>query len=329
MQNYKPVLSRRSLMTGAVAAVAAAGLDPSNAQAAFPSRLITVVSPFAPGGLNDICSRAVARGLQEAFKQTTVVENRPGGNTLIALEQVARSAPDGHMLITVSDLNMTYLPALVSKANFSIERDFAPVTLLCMVPFLLLVRPGLEANSAADIIKLAKANPGKLSFASGNGAGVAGETFKSRAGLDMVHVPYRSAPQAVNDLLAGRVSLMFTDITVFLPHVQAGALRALATTRLQRSTIAPDLPTLDEAGLTDFEMDAWGGFFAPVGTPHEVVTKLNTELRKIIDSPEIKAKSATLGFEAFSSSPEELGKFNEVQLVKWTKMIKDAGIQPE
>jgi tripartite-type tricarboxylate transporter receptor subunit TctC len=114
-----------------------------------------------------------------------------------------------------------------------------------------------------------------------------------------------------------------------MPHVKANSLRALATTRLQRSTIAPDLPTLDEAGLTDFEMDAWGGFFAPVGTPHEVVTKLNTELRKIIDSPEIKAKSATLGFEAFSSSPEELGKFNEVQLVKWTKMIKDAGIQPE
>ena len=296
----------------------------------YPSKPITMVVPSGAGSATDIIARLISSNLATALSANIVVENKVGANGALAAAYVARSAPNGHTLLMATNSPLSAAPSLNKTISYDPIKDFAPLSRVGSYIVSLAVHPAVPAKTVQELIAYAKSNPGKLSFASGNGAGVvAGETFKSRAGLDIVHVPYRSAPQAVNDLLAGRVSLMFTDITVFLPHVQAGALRALATTRIQRSTIAPDLPTLDEAGLTDFDMDAWGGFFAPVGTPHEVVTKLNTELRKIIDSPEIKAKSATLGFEAFSSSPEELGKFNEVQFVKWTKMIKDAGIQPE
>jgi tripartite-type tricarboxylate transporter receptor subunit TctC len=158
---------------------------------------------------------------------------------------------------------------------------------------------------------------------------LAGETLKRWAGIDILHVPYRSSIPAINDVLGGRVSMMFTDLTTGLPHVQAGTLRALATTRLQRSALFPELPSLHEAGVTGFDMDSWAALFAPANTPRDIVARLNGELRKIIDSPDVKSKLANLGFEAFSSSPEELDEFVKAQLVKWTKMIKDAGIQPE
>jgi tripartite-type tricarboxylate transporter receptor subunit TctC len=181
-----------------------------------------------------------------------------------------------------------------------------------------------------ELIEYAKANPGKLSFASANTSGVvAGETLKHWAEIDLLHVPYKSAPPALQDLIAGRVSMMFTDLTTGLPHVQSGALRALAVTRLQRSSLFAELPTMDEAGVTGFDMDSWAGIVAPARTPPAIVTRLNTELRKIIDSPDIKKMLGRVGFEAFSSSPKEMEDTIKVQLGKWGKMVKDAGIQPE
>ena len=296
----------------------------------YPSKPITMVVPSGAGSATDIIARLISSNLATALNVSIVVENKVGANGAIAAAYVARSAPNGYTLLMATNSPMSAAPSLNKTINYDPVKDFAPLSRVGSYIVSLAVNPEVPAKTLQELIAYAKANPGKLSFASGNGTGVvAGETFKSWAGLDMVHVPYRSTPQAINDLLAGRVSMMFTDITIFLPYVQAGTLRALATTRLQRSTIAPDLPTLNEAGVTDFDMDAWAGFFAPAGTPREVVTKLNTELRKIIDSPEIKARIALLGFEAVSSSPDELGRFVEVQLVKWTKMIKDAGIQPE
>jgi tripartite-type tricarboxylate transporter receptor subunit TctC len=209
-------------------------------------------------------------------------------------------------------------------------KDFTAVTRIGSFTLILAINPEIPAKTIPELIAYAKANPGKLTFASGNTSGVvAGETFKSWAGINLVHVPYRSSPPAVNDVIAGRVSMMFTDLTSSLPHVQAGKLRALAVTRIQRSALVPDLPTLDEAGVKGFDMDSWMGMFVPANTPPAIVTKLNTETRRIIDNPEIKARIAALGFEAFSSTPGELGEFVKVQLGKWTKMIKDAGIEPE
>jgi tripartite-type tricarboxylate transporter receptor subunit TctC len=188
----------------------------------------------------------------------------------------------------------------------------------------------LPVKTVKELIEYAKANPGKLSFASANTSGiVAGETLIHWAEIDMLHVPYKSSPPAIQDVLAGRVSMMFTDLTTGLPHVRSGALRALAVTRLQRSPLFPELPTLDEAGVTGFDMDSWAGIVTPAHTPPTIVTKLNKELRKIIDDPDVKAKLGNVGFEAFSSTPKEFGDFIKVQLDKWGKMVRDAGIQPE
>jgi tripartite-type tricarboxylate transporter receptor subunit TctC len=188
----------------------------------------------------------------------------------------------------------------------------------------------LPVTSVKELIEYVKPRPGKFSFASGNTSGiVAGETLAHWAELDILHVPYKSTPPALQDVLAGRVSMMFTDLTAGLPHVRSGALRALAVTRLQRSSLLPELPTLDEAGVTGFDMDSWAGIVAPARTPPAIVQRLNTELRKILDDPDVKSKLGNVGFEAFSSSPGEFGDFIKVQLGKWGKMVKDAGIQPE
>jgi tripartite-type tricarboxylate transporter receptor subunit TctC len=195
---------------------------------------------------------------------------------------------------------------------------------------MLVLHPSVPAKSVKELIEHAKVNPGKLSYASGNTSGVvAGATLARWAELDLLHVPYKSSAPALTDVLGGRISMMFTDLVTGLPHVKSNALRALAVTRLQRSALIPELPTLDEAGVKGFDMDSWAGIFVPAGTPAKIVTLLNTELRKAIDSAEVKSKLGTAGFEAFSSSPQELGDFVQVQLGKWGKMIKDAGIQPE
>src|SRR5262249_48686988 len=195
---------------------------------------------------------------------------------------------------------------------------------------MLVVNPSVPARTVKELIEYGKANPGKLSFASANTSGiVAGETLRHWAELDMLHVPYKSSPPAIQDVLAGRVSMMFTDLTTGLPHVRSGALRALAVTRLQRSPLFPELPTLDEAGVTGFDMDSWAGIVAPAQTPPAIVTQLNRELRKIIDDPDVKSKLGNVGFEAFSSSPKEFEGFVKVQLGKWGKMVRDAGIQPD
>jgi tripartite-type tricarboxylate transporter receptor subunit TctC len=221
-------------------------------------------------------------------------------------------------------------PFLMKNVGYDPVKDFAPITRMGSYTLMLCVHPSLPAKSVKELIEYAKANPGKLSFASGNTSGVvAGETLKHWAEIDMLHVPYKSVPPALNDVLAGRVSMMFADLTTALPHVNAGTLRALAVTRLKRSALIPELPTLDEAGVKGFDMDSWAAVFAPAGTPADVITLLNAELRKIIDSPEVRSNLGKAGFEAFSSSPKELEDFVKIQLGKWGKMIKDAGIQPE
>jgi tripartite-type tricarboxylate transporter receptor subunit TctC len=296
----------------------------------YPTRPITFVVPFGPGSATDTITRVVALKLGEALHQSIVVETRPGANGAIAALYVARAAPDGYTLLMTSNSPHSAVPFLMKNVPYDVVRDFASVTRMGSYTLMLCVHPSIPAKDVKELIAYAKANPGKLSFASGNTSGwVAGETLKHWAGLDILHVPYKSTPPAVNDLLGGRVSMMFVDLTSGLPHVKAGTLRALASTRLKRSALFPDLPTMDEAGVEGFDMDSWAGVFAPAKTPPEIIARLNTSLRKIIDDPEVKAKLSAVGFEAFSSSPQELDDFVKVQLGKWSKMIKDAGIEPE
>ena len=296
----------------------------------YPNKPITIVVPFGPGSGSDIIARIVGARLSQSVGQSAVIENKPGANGAIAAAQVARAAPDGYTLFLGTNTPMSAAPSLVKNINYDPVKDFVALCRVGSFTQMLLVNPELPIKSISELIAYAKANPGKLSFASGNASSVlAGETLKRWAGIDMVHVPYRSAPPAVQDVLGGRVSMLFTDLSTGLPHHKTGALRGLATTRLQRSALLPELPTLDESGVKGFDMDSWAALFAPAGTPKDIVAKLNTEFRKIIDTPEVKAQIAATGFEAFSSSTEELEEFVKAQLVKWTRMIKDAGIEPE
>jgi len=319
----------RHLLRSLIAAAATMLTVAANAQG-YPNKPITIIVPFGPGSATDTITRVVGQHLSNVLKQTVVVETRPGANGALAALYVARAAPDGYTLLMSTNSPHSAAPFLMKNVSYDPVKDFTAVTRMGSYTLMLVIHPSIPAQSVKQLIDYVKDNPGKLSFASANTSGiVAGETLKHFAELDMLHVPYKSSPPALNDVLGGRVSMMFTDLTTGLPHVKSGTLRALATTRLKRSTLFPELPTLDEAGVTGFDMDSWAGIFAPAHTPPDIVALLNRELRKIIDSPEVKKTLSNVGFEAFSSSPQELDGFVKVQLDKWGKMVKDAGIQPE
>jgi len=296
----------------------------------FPSRPITFTAVFGPGSASDTICRIIADPLGTALKQPVVVEDRPGADGALAALYVHHQTPDGYSLLMATNSPLSADPFLHKDVEYDPVKDFVPVTRVGSFTLMLVVNPSLPIHSVKELVDYAKANPGKLSFASGNTAGiVGGETIKHWAGIDMLHVPYKSSPPAIEDVIAGRVSMMIVDFTVAMPHVSSGQVRALAVTRLKRSSLFPDLPTMDEAGIKGFELDAWAGLVAPAGTPPDVVTKLNGALRKIIDAPETKAKFRNVGFEGFSSTPDEFGDFIKVQLGKWSKMIKDANIQSD
>ena len=296
----------------------------------YPNKPVTIIVPFGAGSGTDTISRILAQHLGTALNQSIVVENRPGANGALAALFVARSAPDGYTLLMSTNSPHSAVPFLMKNVAYDPVKDFAAISRVGSYTLMLVLNPSVPAKTVKELVEHSKANPGKLSFASGNTSGVvAGETFKRWAEIDILHVPYKSVPPALNDVLAGRVSMMFTDLTPGMPHVRANTLRALATTRLRRSALTPELPSFHEAGITNFDMDSWAGLFAPAGTPPEVIARLNAEVRKIIDNPEVKARIASIGFEAFASTPQELDAFVKAQLDKWGKMIKDAGIQPE
>ncbi len=305
------------------------GIAAVHAQA-YPNKPITIIVPFGPGSATDTVARVIAQPLGVALNQTIVVENRPGANGALAALFVARAAPDGYTLFLSTNSPHSAAPFLMKTVSYDVVTDFTAVSRVGSYTLMLVTHPSVPVKSVKELIAHAKANPGKLSYASGNTSGVvAGATLAHWAKIDLLHVPYKSAPPAIQDLLAGRVSMAFNDFTTAIPHVRANTLNALAVTRIQRSSLFPELPTMDEAGVTGFDMDSWAGMFAPAKTPPEIVNKLSTELRKIIDSAEVKSRLRNVGFEAFSSSPKEMDDFVKVQLAKWGKMIKDAGIQPE
>jgi tripartite-type tricarboxylate transporter receptor subunit TctC len=296
----------------------------------YPSRPITFVSVFGPGSASDTLCRIIADPLGAALKQPVIVEDRPGADGAVAAQYVQHANPDGYTLMLATNSPLSADPFLLRQISYDPVKDFVPVIRVGSFTLMLVVNPSLPVHSVKELIEYAKANPGKLSYASGNTAGlVGGKTLAHWAGLDMLHVPYKSSPPAIEDVIAGRVSMMIVDFTVAMPHVASGQVRALAVTRLKRSPLFPDLPTLDESGLEGMELDAWAGFVAPAKTPSAVVDRLNTAMAKIIDDPATKQKFRNVGFDGFSSTPDQLGDFIKVQLAKWGKMVSDAGIHPE
>ncbi len=319
-----------ALVSGALALGLATLSGEAAAAEAYPSRPITIVVPFGAGSGTDIVTRVIAQPLGIALNQNIVVDDRPGANGGIAATYVAKAPPDGYTLLMSTNSPHSSNPFLLKNIAYDPVKDFAPITRIGSFTNILVVNPAVPVKTIPELIAYAKANPGKLTYASGNTSGIlAGETLKHWAGIDILQIPYKSVQPALNDVIAGRVSMGFTDLTPGLPHVSSGALRALGITRLRRSVLLPGLPTFDESGLKDFEVESWAGLFAPAGTPAEIVARLNREIRKIVENPQIKAQIAQIGFEVFGSTPEELAEFVKDQLVRTSRMVKEAGIEPE
>ena len=304
--------------------------SPPPTRKAIPTKPVTVIVPFGPGSGTDIIARIIGQRLGLVLGQTIIIENKPGANGTIAANFVARSAPDGYTLFMSTNTPHSAAPGLMKTISYDPVKDFVALSRVGSFTQMLLVNPSIPAKSVQELIAYAKANPGKLTFASGNASSVlAGETLKRWAGLDMLHVPYRSAPPAVQDVLGGRVSMLFTDLSTGLPHHKSGALRGLATTRLQRSSLLPELPTLDESGVKGFDMDSWAGLFAPAGTPPEIVAQAQHRTAQDHRQPGGEGPDRRHRLRGVLELDRGADEFVKVQLVKWTRMIKDAGIQPE
>jgi tripartite-type tricarboxylate transporter receptor subunit TctC len=315
---------------GALAAALSLLLLPASAVAQdFPSKPIKLIVPFPPGGPNDIIARVVGQRMSELTKQPIVIENRSGQAGVLGTDAVAKAAPDGYTIGIVSASALVINPWM-EKVPYDVVRDIAPVTLNVTVPEMLVVASNVPANNMAELIALAKAQPGKLNFASAGIGGLphlAGELFKLTAKLDIVHVPYRGAAPAINDLLGQQVQMTFLDLPVILPHIKAGSLRPIALGAPVRSPTAPDVPTTAEVGMPDLLIENWYGMIAPGGTPEKIVGELNRITNEAMADPGVKAKLGDQGLTVAGDSPEHFRGFIESESRKWAKVIKDAGLQ--
>jgi tripartite-type tricarboxylate transporter receptor subunit TctC len=300
----------------------------ASAQATYPSHPVRLVVPFPAGGTTDILARAVAQRLSEVWGQQVVVDNRPGAGGNIGTELVAKAAPDGYTLEMGTVGTHAINASLYSHLPYDPVKDFAPVILVAGVPNVLVVNPALPVNSVQELIAYAKANPGKLNFASsGSGTSIhlSGELFKVMTGVSMTHVPYKGSAPALTDLMGGQVQLMFDNLPSSLPFIKAGKLRALAVTSAARSTALPDLPTLQEAGVPGFEASSWFGVLAPAGTPREIVLRINGEVAKWLATPEARDKLASQGAIAAGGTPDDFVRHIAAETAKWAKVVKASG----
>ena len=295
----------------------------------YPSRSIHLVVPYGPGGSADVYGRYVAAKLQEALGQPVVVENRAGGGSIVGTEAVAKAEPDGYTLLVMSNthaVNETLVPRKLKQ--FDLMRDFAPITALSYSDLLLVVHPSVPASSVKELIALAKKKPGELNYASsGNGTPyhMAAELFKAMAGVDIVHVPHKGSDQARASVMGGQVQLMFDAVPTMAAIAQSGRVRALATTGNKRSPIAPEVPTVAEAGVPGYESGIWLGLMAPAKTPRPVLEKLNAEVNRILASPEVKDNWLKQGTLAMGMSIEQFDRFLRAEIVKWAKVVRDSG----
>ena len=295
---------------------------------AYPARPIRIVVPFPAGGATDLLARAVAQKLTEAWGQSVVVDNRPGAGGNIGSELVARAAPDGYTLEMGTVGTHAINASLYAKMPYDHVKDFAPVILVAGVPNVLVINPALPVNSVPALIAYAKANPGKLNFASsGSGTSIhlSGELFKVMAGVQMTHVPYKGSAPALQDLLGGQVQVMFDNLPPSLPQIKAGKLRALAVTSATRAPALPDVPTIGESGLPGYEASSWFGVLAPAGTPPAIIAKLNAEIAAWLATPEAKEKMLALGANAAGGSPEDFAKHIAAETAKWQRVVRESG----
>jgi tripartite-type tricarboxylate transporter receptor subunit TctC len=293
---------------------------------AYPSKPIRFVVPYPPGGPTDILGRAVAQALTQSLGQPVVVENKPGASGMIGAEQVAKAAPDGYTLLVNASIHVIN-PSLFSKTTFDAMHDFAPVTQIASVPLILVVGQPVQANSVKELIALAKANPGKLTFASssvGAAPHLAGELLKRMAGIDIVHVPYKGSGPATTDLIGGHVTMMIDSMPSSIGHVKSGKLKVLGVSTARRTPALPDTPTIAET-VPGFDIATWYGVWAPAKTPKEIVNKVSSEIAKSLKRADLSERLAGLGAEGVGSTPAEFAAYCESEFRRWAKVVKDSG----
>lgn len=314
-----------------VAAMAALVVSGALHAQAFPSKPIKFLIPYPPGGSVDMLARPLSVEMQKELGQPIVMEYKPGAGGTIASSQLARSEPDGHTILMVIAAHAIN-PNIYAKLPYDTRKDFTPVSLVATLPLLVGAPPATPANTIPELVNYAKANPGKLTFASagtGNASHLAVELFKAEAGIDMLHVPYKGSGPAVVALLGGEVSLMFDSISTSLPQVRAGKLKALAVTSATRSALLPDVPTVKEAGYPDFVVNSWYGVLAPAGTPPEVVARLNKAFTNAASQPQVKQQLNDFGYDIVASSPQAFSDHIEQEMMRWERISKAAGITPQ
>lgn len=320
-----------TVVSAAVAAVHLTGFSGSAVAQSFPSRPMRIIVPFPPGGPTDMVARAVGQKLQERWGQPVLVENRPGGSTIIGVEMVVRSPPDGHTLLLGSN-SLALNRYLIAKVPYDVDRDIAPVILVAKISNALVVHPSVPVNDLQQFIAYAKAHPGKLTYGS-TGQGTAthlfAELFSSMAGVQMVHIPYKGTGPAVIDLMSGQINLMFDSLSTVIPNAKAGKVRVIGLTNSKRSGSAPELPTLHELGLTGYEATGWFGIAAPAKVPADIIERLNREIDTIIRQPDMAARLVQIGSDVVGGPPEDFRTFIQSEAQKWGKVIRDANIKPE
>ena len=320
---------RQCLGQGAALGVALlTGLGNAYGQSAYPNRPIRLIVPYPPGGPTDIVARSLAQRISGEIGQQMVVENRPGANGNIGGELVAKSASDGYTLLFGSVGPLAINPALYQKMPFDTARDLTPISLVAELPLILVVNPALPVRSLSELVSLAKARPGGLTFgSSGNGSTqhLAGELFRSVAGIDLRHVPYKGAAPAMNDLLGGQIDMMIDLSPTALPHVASGRLKPLAVTTGRRLEVLPELPTFQESGFESFRVTSWFGIFAPAGTSGSIVSRLNAEVVRAVDSAESRERIAAQGAQPVSSTSEALSRFLSAEIARWAEVVRASG----
>jgi tripartite-type tricarboxylate transporter receptor subunit TctC len=311
---------------------AALGLTLAAHAQSFPSKPIRLICPFPPGGAVDIASRAIAAELSKNLGQTVTVDNKPGAGGNIGGAETARSAPDGYTIFMTTSGISAINPFLYAKMPFDPMKDLLPVSALVSLNNVLVVHPSVKANSVSELIALAKAQPGAITYASsGSGTSIhmSGEMLKHLAGINMTHIPYKGSAPALTDLMGGQVMVMLDNIPSALPHIKSGKLRALATTGAKRDALLPELPTLAEAGVTGYESGVWFGLAVPAGTPREIVAKLNAEAVKGTKAPEFAKRMTELGYNIIGSSPEQMGDMLRHEVTRWGPIVKASGAKAD
>jgi len=321
---------RGRFLAAALLTATAFALPASPAFADYPEREVKIIVPFPAGGTADIAARVVAAELGKSWNKPVVVDNKAGAGGNVGSAEAARATPDGYTFLMGTVSTHAINQSVYAKLPYDPVKDFTPIARGGNLPFILVVNPKRPWKTVGDLVADAKKNPGRITYASGNSTGiVAGATLANRAKIDILHVPYKGTPQSLTDVVGGQVDFMFTDLTSGLPFVQSGQLRALAVSTAERSAIIPDLPSMAEAGVPDFDLNSWNGYFGPAGMPPEIVAKLNGAINQIVAKPDVKKRLAGLGFDAFSSTPEAFAQFVGEQRDLWGKLIRDAGIEQQ